>query len=108
MSLKSKNSFNAIQLVTIVLCVLLTNYVVQCQQQITVPNTPCPNIFSYDYDNNQQQVIGRMTIPSPQLGERLQINLEMSLPASLPSVCVCVFPKLLILNNNIMISSFKY
>lgn len=82
----NKNNKTFIQIVTIIICELSIKCLVKSQQQISVPNSPCPNLFSYDYDNSRQQIFGRMTIPSPQLGGRLKINLEMSLPSRLPSV----------------------
>jgi hypothetical protein len=52
----------------------------------TPPQSPCPDIFSYEFDHNQNQWYGIVKTPSPEFGTKRVINLEFVLKALLPNV----------------------
>jgi hypothetical protein len=52
----------------------------------TPPQSPCPGIFSYEFDQNQNQWYGLVKTPSPEFGSQRIINLDLSLKAALPNV----------------------
>lgn len=54
-----------------------------------LPQIPCPELFRYNFDG--QKWYGFLQIPSPQLGEKFKVNVEMSLKASLPTVSFLFF-----------------
>lgn len=67
------------------------------------PASPCPGLFSYQYDSNRSEYYGLANLQSQQIKNTVEVEMSFSIAAQLPSVSSLVLLNLFLYGDAVVI-----